>query len=32
LEILYGKEAELHLRAVEEGGVGVIVTLPFRET
>ena len=32
LEILYGKEAELHLRAVEEGGVEVIVTLPFRET
>jgi two-component system LytT family sensor kinase len=32
LEILYGKDAELHLTAVEEGGVEVIVTLPFRET
>jgi LytS/YehU family sensor histidine kinase len=32
LEILHGKNAELHLGAVEEGGVEVIVTLPFHET
>jgi LytS/YehU family sensor histidine kinase len=31
LQILYGSEADLQLRAVQEGGVEVIVTLPFRE-
>ena len=32
LDILHGQDAELHLRAVEAGGVEVLVTLPFRET